>query len=168
MSLRWHALGIFIAQRASQQSLRRARSARIVDRIRRDDRGQYDSRRRRNARQTAVSSLRRRTIRLCSIKPTRGLVSRSGIIPITSTQDTAGPLGRTVKDTAILLDQLWGRDPFDSRRRLANPFLDYKFAEACERDVSGLKIGALSFSNRPYEEANQKTMVEAKAVLKQL
>ncbi len=104
---------------------------------------------------------------LCSIKPTRGLVSRSGIIPITSTQDTAGPLGRTVKDTAILLDQLWGRDPLDAAT-MANPFLDYKFSDACERDVSGLKIGALSFSNRPYEEANQKTMVEAKAVLKQL
>jgi amidase len=104
---------------------------------------------------------------LCSIKPTRGLVSRSGIIPITSTQDTAGPLGRTVKDIAILLDQLWGRDPQDAAT-LSNPYLDYKFADACDRDVSGLKIGALAFSNRPYSEADEMRLNDAKATLKQL
>ena len=47
------------------------------------------------------------------IKPTIGLVSRSGIIPIAKTQDTAGPLARTVKDAAILLGILAGKDPND-------------------------------------------------------
>lgn len=47
------------------------------------------------------------------LKPTVGLLSRSGIIPISSTQDTAGPMARTVKDTAILLGILAGPDPFD-------------------------------------------------------
>lgn len=47
------------------------------------------------------------------IKPTVGLVSRSGIIPISFTQDTAGPLARTVTDTAILLNVLTGVDPND-------------------------------------------------------
>jgi amidase len=48
------------------------------------------------------------------IKPTVGLVSRSGIIPISQSQDTAGPLCRTVKDAAILLGALTGADPEDA------------------------------------------------------
>jgi amidase len=47
------------------------------------------------------------------LKPTRGLVSRRGIIPIAHSQDTAGPIGRTVEDVAILLDVLAGEDPGD-------------------------------------------------------
>lgn len=47
------------------------------------------------------------------IKPTVGLVSRSGILPITADQDTAGPLARTVTDAAIMLSQIAGRDPND-------------------------------------------------------
>src|SRR5215831_10832847 len=50
---------------------------------------------------------------LVGIKPTVGLVSRSGIIPISHTQDTAGPMGRTVRDVAILLCALTGVDPDD-------------------------------------------------------
>jgi amidase len=46
-------------------------------------------------------------------KPTIGLVSRSGIIPISHTQDTAGPMARTVKDAAILLGILAGIDSKD-------------------------------------------------------
>jgi amidase len=48
------------------------------------------------------------------IKPTVGLISRSGIIPISHSQDTAGPLCRTVKDAAILLGALTGADPEDA------------------------------------------------------
>src|SRR5207249_5951240 len=50
---------------------------------------------------------------LVGIKPTVGLVSRSGIIPITADQDTAGPLARTVEDAATLLGVLAGFDPND-------------------------------------------------------
>lgn len=50
---------------------------------------------------------------IVGIKPTIGLVSRSGIIPISATQDTAGPMARTVKDAAILLSVLAAIDPAD-------------------------------------------------------
>ena len=50
---------------------------------------------------------------LVGIKPTVGLWSRSGIIPISATQDTAGPMARSVKDAAILLGALAGTDPRD-------------------------------------------------------
>jgi len=51
---------------------------------------------------------------LVGIKPTLGLVSRSGIIPIAHSQDTAGPMTRTVRDAAILLTALAGVDPRDA------------------------------------------------------
>ena len=50
---------------------------------------------------------------LVTVKPTVGLVSRAGIIPIAHSQDTAGPLTRTVRDAAILLNVLAAADPLD-------------------------------------------------------
>lgn len=51
------------------------------------------------------------------LKPTVGLISRAGIIPISHTQDTAGPIARTVTDAAILLGALTGEDPRDPATR---------------------------------------------------
>ncbi len=51
---------------------------------------------------------------IVGIKPTLGLVSRAGIIPIAHSQDTAGPMARTVRDAAILLGVIAGVDPLDS------------------------------------------------------
>ena len=53
---------------------------------------------------------------LVGLKPTVGLLSRGGIIPISSTQDTAGPMARTVRDAALLLAALQGPDPADPAR----------------------------------------------------
>jgi amidase len=50
---------------------------------------------------------------IVGIKPTVGLVSRSGIIPISASQDTAGPMCRTVADAALVLQAIMGRDPND-------------------------------------------------------
>lgn len=52
---------------------------------------------------------------IVGLKPTVGLLSRSGIIPISFTQDTPGPMGRTVEDVAICLGTLTGVDPSDSK-----------------------------------------------------
>ena len=50
---------------------------------------------------------------LVTVKPTVGLISRAGILPISHSQDTAGPMTRTVRDAAMLLNVLAARDPLD-------------------------------------------------------
>ncbi|MBU3003968.1 amidase [Paraglaciecola arctica] len=50
---------------------------------------------------------------IVGIKPTLGLLSRSGIIPIAHSQDTAGPMTRTVTDSVIMLEAMMGKDPMD-------------------------------------------------------
>ncbi len=64
---------------------------------------------------------------LVGLKPTVGLVSRSGIIPISHTQDTAGPMARSVADAAALLSALAGVDPDDpaTRRSEGKSLADY-------------------------------------------
>ncbi len=64
---------------------------------------------------------------IVGIKPTLGLISRSGIVPIAHSQDTAGPMARTVTDAAILLGALAGTDPQDSATEEARgkAFSDY-------------------------------------------
>ena len=57
---------------------------------------------------------------IVGIKPTLGLLSRSGIIPISHSQDTAGPMARTVREAAILLSVLTGADPQDPATRDSN------------------------------------------------
>jgi amidase len=56
---------------------------------------------------------------IVGLKPTVGLVSRAGIIPISATQDTAGPMCRTVRDAALVLQAIAGRDPRDSATQVA-------------------------------------------------
>jgi amidase len=79
---------------------------------------------------------------LVGIKPTVGLWSRSGIIPISKTQDTAGPMARTVKDAAILLGALAGEDVQDSYTATSKGKIqpDYtKFLDA--NGLQGKRIG---------------------------
>ncbi len=76
------------------------------------------------------------------IKPTVGLIGRSGIIPISETQDTAGPMARTVTDAAILLGALTGVDPDDDRTKesVGRTFTDYtKFLD--KDGLKGARIG---------------------------
>jgi amidase len=79
---------------------------------------------------------------LVGIKPTVGLISRAGIIPISHSQDTAGPMCRSVTDAAILLGALTGVDPRDDATRASagKSFADYgKFLDA--NSLKGARIG---------------------------
>lgn len=71
------------------------------------------------------------------IKPTIGLVSRSGVIPISKTQDTAGPFGRTVADAAALLSAMAGQDPADATQHKAPQPLPADYTAFL--DAGGLK-----------------------------
>jgi amidase len=76
------------------------------------------------------------------IKPTVGLVSRAGIIPISHTQDTAGPLCRTVADAAALLGVLAGPDPRDSATLDAAGHIESDYTKFLDRSgLRGAKIG---------------------------
>ena len=84
---------------------------------------------------------------LVGIKPTVGLVSRSGIIPIAHSQDTAGPMARTVKDAAILLGALTGIDANDGATKAQKSFRDYtQFLD--KGGLKGVRLGIVrkSFS----------------------
>lgn len=79
---------------------------------------------------------------LVGIKPTLGLVSRSGIIPIAHSQDTAGPMARTVEDAAIILTALVGHDTSDkiTTSALRHSAVDYT-AFLDRNGLQGARIG---------------------------
>ena len=85
---------------------------------------------------------------LVGIKPTVGLVSRAGIIPISHSQDTAGPMARTVRDAAILLGALTGIDANDAvtKSSAGKSFADYtRFL-----DKDGLRGARLGVARKSF------------------
>jgi amidase len=79
---------------------------------------------------------------IAGIKPTVGLVSRSGIIPISHSQDGAGPMCRTVRDAAILLGALTGVDPADSATAASGGKFFADYTQFCDRSgLKGARIG---------------------------
>jgi amidase len=81
---------------------------------------------------------------LVGLKPTVGLVSRSGIIPISISQDTAGPMGRTVADVALLLNALAGVDEADPAGSAATGMIPADYASFLNREaLKGKRIGVL-------------------------
>jgi aspartyl-tRNA(Asn)/glutamyl-tRNA(Gln) amidotransferase subunit A len=77
---------------------------------------------------------------IAGFKPTPGLVSRRGVIPLAPSLDTAGPMAWTVQDCAILLDALAGHDPADPAS-VPGPAVSY--ARAIETPLKGLRVGLL-------------------------
>jgi len=100
------------------------------------------------------------------IKPTVGLVSRSGIIPISHTQDTAGPMARTVADAAALLTALAAVDPDDSATLASQRQGDADYTR--HLDIRGLNGARIGVARKLFGigEAVDKLMDEALAALK--
>jgi len=84
---------------------------------------------------------------IVGIKPTVGLWSRSGIVPISYTQDTAGPMARTVKDAAILLGAITGIDSSDQKTLASagNFYRDYTRFLKTDR-LKGKRLGYLKIA----------------------
>ena len=92
---------------------------------------------------------------IVGIKPTLGLVSRSGIIPIAHSQDTAGPMARSVRDAAILLTAMTGIDANDEATTGAEIHHDYS-ANLTADGLAGKRIGVI----RNYYGAGSNPNVE--------
>jgi amidase len=85
---------------------------------------------------------------LVGIKPTVGLVSRAGIIPISHSQDTAGPMCRTVRDAAILLSALTGIDSDDPATAASTGKTQTDYSKFC--DPSGLKGARIGVARKYF------------------
>jgi amidase len=82
------------------------------------------------------------TIGVVGLKPTVGLISRTGVIPIAHSQDTAGPLGRTVADVAALLGVLTGVDETDAATLAGDRSVYDDYTQFLDRDgLKGARIG---------------------------
>jgi Asp-tRNA(Asn)/Glu-tRNA(Gln) amidotransferase A subunit family amidase len=91
-----------------------------------------------------VNSIRSPASAVCLVgfRPTRGLVSRSGIIPVSLTQDAAGPLTTCVRDAAAVLEVIAGRDPADPDTREGPEGASPGYVNFLRRDgLKGKKIG---------------------------
>ncbi len=103
---------------------------------------------------------------LAGIKPTVGLASRAGIIPISHTQDTPGPMGRTLRDAAILLSVLTGVDPDDPATTSSTGKTNVDYARFC--DPNGLKGARIGVARKYFgiSDAVDALMEQALDVMK--
>src|SRR3984893_11566386 len=101
---------------------------------------------------------------LVGLRPTRGLISRDGIVPVSFTQDTIGPMTRTVEDTARILDVMVGYDPNDPVTAFSVGNIPKTYTAFLQNGLQGARLGLLTNllgSGPEYEPVN---VVIAKAV----
>ena len=102
---------------------------------------------------------------LVGLKPTVGLVSRTGIVPISHTQDTAGPITHTVRDAAILLTAMVGSDPADPASAGADTHrIDYTTA-LDPHALRGARLGVARFLFKGFTPATLRVFNRELAVL---
>ena len=104
---------------------------------------------------------------IVGIKPTVGLVSRAGIIPIAHSQDTAGPMARTVRDAAIVLNAIAGVDPRDSATSSlrTREQIDYtRYLDA--NGLRGARIGVARAKFFGYSDVTDKAINDAVDAMK--
>lgn len=94
------------------------------------------------------------------IKPTVGLISRTGIVPIAASQDTAGPITKTVADAAVLLSALTGADPVDPATA-RNPLVGHDFTGDLRTSaLQGARIGVVA-SQVPAQGSDNRALWDA-------
>src|SRR6202158_96087 len=106
---------------------------------------------------------------LVGLRPTIGLISRDGIVPVSFTQDTIGPITRSVADTARMLDVMAGYDPNDPITSLSIGNIPKTYTAYLKNGLKGARLGVVTnlFGNGPeYIEVN-KVMAKAIDILKQ-
>jgi amidase len=103
---------------------------------------------------------------LVGIKPTLGLISRAGIIPIAHSQDTAGPMARNVRDAAILLGALAGSDPRDSATAASTGKIAMDYTSFL--DPNGLRGARIGIARKyfGFNDAVDRLMEDVLATLK--
>jgi len=101
---------------------------------------------------------------IVTIKPTLGLVSRHGIFPVSTMQDTAGPMAQTVKDCAIGLDIIKGNDVHDVATNMI-PEHKNNYLNACDQSIKGVKIGLLNYKSHEAKGEEKDLQLEAKRFL---
>ncbi|HEV8497380.1 MAG TPA: amidase [Gemmatimonadaceae bacterium] len=105
---------------------------------------------------------------LAGIKPTVGLIGRSGIVPIAHSQDTAGPMARTVRDAAILLGALTGVDPRDAATRAGTRRALTDYTTGLDRSaLRGARIGVARKRYAGYHVETDKLLDAALDLMKQ-
>src|SRR6202035_3368327 len=95
---------------------------------------------------------------LVGLRPTRGLISRDGIVPVSFTQDTIGPITRTVADTAKLLDVMVGYDPNDPVTAFSVGNIPKTYTAFLQNGLKGARLGVLTTlfgKGAEYEEVNK-------------
>jgi amidase len=108
---------------------------------------------------------------LVGIRPTRGLVSRAGVIPNSLTQDEIGPIARTVTDAARLLDVMAGYDPADPVTALATGRMPQSYTHLLAKDaLKGARIGVMNtmFGKEARHQEVNKAMEGVIAIMQSL
>jgi amidase len=105
---------------------------------------------------------------LVGIRPTTGLISRDGIVPVSVTQDTIGPMTRNVSDCARMLDAMAGYDPNDPVTALSVGHIPPSYTAFLQNGLRGARLGVFKnlFGHGPENEEVNRVMANAIEVLK--
>ena len=100
------------------------------------------------------------------LRPTVPLVSRFGMMPATPTQDTLGPIARTVRDAALMLDVIAGYDPNDPVTAYVEGHIPNTYTDFLKRDgLKGAKLGVLRIPLDPKADSQSNDYQKVRAVI---
>src|SRR6202790_236185 len=105
---------------------------------------------------------------LVGLRPTTGPISRDGIVPVSVTQDTIGPMTRNVSDCARMLDAMAGYDPNDPVTALSVGHIPVSYTAYLQNGLRGARLGVFKnlFGNGPENEEVNRVMAKAIETLK--